>query len=80
MLCPVMGKTMVVATGELSKVFTGMIKMNDSSTVIWKWVEEGKDVEEIYKLYASEYDIDIELAKSDVDFVVGQMLEAGVFE
>lgn len=80
MLCPVMGKTMVIATGELEKEFRGMIKLNESSTDIWKWLEEGKEPEEIYPLYAATYGIGLELAKSDVDGLVEQMKEAGIFE
>ena len=80
LLCPVMGKTMAISTGELEKEFPGMIKMNESSTDIWKWIEAGKELQEIYELYASTYGIDANLAKNEVDSVVIMMDEAGILE
>ncbi len=80
MLCPVMGKTMVIATGQLENSFSGMIKMNEPSAKIWSWIESGKKLEEIYALYADTYNIEATLAKSDVDYVVEKMTKAGVLE
>ena len=80
MLCPVMGKTMAISTGELEKEFPGMIKMNDPSADIWKWIEEGKELTEIYGLYASTYGIEEVQARNEVDTVVAQMSAAGIFE
>lgn len=80
MLYPVMGKTMAIASGGLEKSFSGMIKMNEPSVKIWKWIEEGREVKEIYSLYAETYGIDAVLAKSEVDMVVEKMTAAGIFE
>ena len=38
----VMGNNVVVAVGEASKSFRGMIKLNGTATAIWKLIEEGK--------------------------------------
>jgi len=80
MLCPVMGKTMVIATGELEKTFSGMIKMNETSAFIWRSVDEGKEPEQIYPVYAETFGIDLDLAKTEVDSVIEKMTQAGVFE
>lgn len=80
MLCPVMGKTMAISTGELEKSFPGMIKMNEPSADIWKWIDDGRALEEIYGLYAETYGIGADQARSEVDGVVAQMAAAGVFE
>lgn len=80
MLCPVMGKTMAISTGELEKDFPGMIKMNEPSADVWKWIEAGKELEEIYDLYARTYGIELPQARSEVDGVVEQMTAAGIFE
>lgn len=80
MLCPVMGKTMAISTGDLEKDFPGMIKMNEPSADIWKWIEEGKELPEIYALYADAYGIDPAQAKTEVDGVVEKMAQAGIFE
>lgn len=80
MLCPVMGKTMIIPTGDLEKEFKGMIKLNESSTDIWKWIEAGKELDEIYSLYTETYGVGADVAKRDVDGIVMQMQQAGVFE
>jgi len=80
LLCPVMGKTMAISTGELEKEFPGMIKMNETSTDIWKWIDAGKELEEIYTLYATTYDIPEQQAKEEVDGVVKMMNDAGILE
>lgn len=80
MLCPVMGKTMAIATGELEKEFSGMIKMNEPSADIWKWIEAGKEREEIHELYAKTYGIDLKQAQEEVDGVIEQMSKAGILE
>jgi len=80
LLCDVMGHTMAVSTGELENSFPGMIKMNESSADIWKWIEAGHDIEEIYALYADTYGIDAQQTKSEVDGVVDKMKQAGIFE
>ena len=80
LLCPVMGKTMAISTGELEKEFPGMIKMNETSTDIWKWIEAGKEIDEIYRLYSTTYNISEQQAKEEVDGVVKMMNEAGILE
>lgn len=80
LLCPVMGRTMAISTGELEKNFPGMIKMNEPAADIWKWIEEDRELEEIYSLYEDTYDIDAGQARSEVDSVINRMSEAGIFE
>lgn len=79
-LCPVMGKTMAISTGELEKEFPGMIKMNEPSADVWRWIDEGKELSDIYGLYAQTYGIDMTQARCEVDGVVSQMTQAGVLE
>ena len=43
----VMGNNVVIATGEASRNFHGMIKLNDSAKFIWELLEAGKSTEEI---------------------------------
>ena len=46
----VAGKTFVVATGELSKTFKGMITLNETGKYIWKLLENEITKEEIINL------------------------------
>ena len=38
----IMGQCVVVATGEASESFSGMIKLNDTGKDIWEGVASGK--------------------------------------
>lgn len=79
-LCEVMGKTMAVPSGELSRTFPGMIKMNEPSADIWRWIEADKSKEEIINLYAETYAISQEQASTEVSYVIDKMHEAGILE
>ena len=62
----VAGKTMVVATGELSKQFKGMITLNETGKFIWELLEKGATEEEIVNKLLKEC-IDAERAQVEVD-------------
>jgi len=79
-LRPTLGYTVVVATGELAAKFNGMIKLNETSADIWRWIDEGLSREEVINRYADTYNVSEEIATSDYDAMVAQMNEAGVFE
>jgi len=79
-LRPTLGYTVVVATGELAAKFNGMIKLNETSADIWRWIDEGLSREEVICRYADTYNVSDEIAARDYDAMVAQMNEAGVFE
>lgn len=79
-LCQVMGKTMAVPSGALSRTFPGMIKMNEPSADIWRWIEAGHDLAEIESLYAQTYDIPAAQAAEEVQQVIAMMRQAGILE
>ena len=43
----VASSTMVIAVGEKSKTFKGMIKMNKTAKDIWLYIEQGLDTDQI---------------------------------
>lgn len=74
----VAGQGVVIATGEASKTFHGMVKLNATGQRIWKAVEQGRTEEQIVEeLIASFGDISREQAKADVDGFVRQMKDNG---
>lgn len=73
----IMGQCVVVATGEASEDFSGMIKLNDTGKDIWQGVADGKSEEEIVKLIVQEYDVDEEHAKASVEKFVEDMKDKG---
>lgn len=70
----------VVATGELSKEMNVVIEMNDTSSDIWDYIEQGKNIDEIALSLSEKYGIAIEKAKADAEKLIEQMSAAGIFE
>ena len=74
----VLDEAIVVASGEASKTFHGMIKLNDSAADIWQWISEGKGESEIAKLLSEKYEISLEKATSDTQAMIKSMAENGL--
>lgn len=76
----VMGKTVIVPTGEAGKSVSGMIKLNQTAAFIWDAIESGKTVEETAASMKETFGISDETALNDTKKIVEQMKAAGVFE
>ncbi len=74
------GQSIVIALGEASKTFNGMIKLNDTGRVIWDMLSEGKEISEIVDKFVSEYDVDRETATRDVSAFVEVLQGADILE
>ena len=74
----VLDEAIVVASGEASKTFHGMIKLNDSAADIWQWISDGKEAAEIAKLLSEKYEISLEKATSDTETMIKSMTENGL--
>ena len=67
-------KTFVVAVGELSKIFTGIITLNETGKFIWQMLEKGASSEEIVeKLLEECEDAEREIVEKDVDAFIEQL-------
>ena len=73
----VMGNYVVVAVGEASRSFRGMIKLNGTAAEVWKGIEKGLSVSEICDAICAEYDVEREVALSDVEKVICELTENG---
>lgn len=76
----VAGKAVVIAVGEASKTFHGMINLNASGKMIWQGVENGKNETEIVDSLLDQYEVDRERAERDVREMLQKMKEAGILE
>lgn len=76
----VAGQAVVIAVGEASKNFHGMINLNETGKVIWQAVEQGIDVDGIAQKLVQEYAVDMELARRDVVSMLEQMESVGILE
>lgn len=77
----VAGKTFVVATGELSKSFKGMITLNETGKYIWKLLENGAEKEEIVEAIMKDYDVqDRALVENDVNVFIEKLAGDNIIE
>ena len=74
------GQTIVVALGEASKTFNGMIKLNDTGRIIWDMLSEGKNKEEIADRFVAEYDVDRAIAERDIGAFIETLQGADILE
>lgn len=73
----VAGQVVVIATGEASKGFHGMIKLNATGKDIWTSLQEGKSEQDIIECLSSKYQMDAEQVSKDVSEFLNQMTELG---
>lgn len=73
----VAGQALVIATGEASVEFHGMIKLNATAQRVWQGIADGLSAQEIARLLAAEYDVSEEKALADVNIMTERMRQAG---
>ena len=73
----VAGQIMVIATGEASKEFHGMIKLNATGRDIWEGLQAGLSEDEIAGKLQEKYQIEESEAKIDTAAFLKKMEEMG---
>ena len=73
----VLGKSVVVATGEAGRDFHGMIKLNRTAAEVWKGLEAGKSEAQLSEEFAQRYEVTAEQARADVSALIAQMRDNG---
>lgn len=76
----VMGNHVVVAVGEASLRFRGMIKLNDTAADIWNCILEGMDESAICDALFDQYDVERSVLEADVKKTLAEMAEHGFLE
>lgn len=74
------GQSVVVALGDASKIFNGIIKLNETGRVIWDSLSAGEERETTVKKILAEYEIDRETVERDYDTFVANLREANILE
>ena len=74
------GQSVVIAVGAASKIFNGIIKLNETGNIIWTKLSEGADKAETVEAILAEYDVDRETVEKDYDNFVNTLLGAGIIE
>ena len=76
----VAGQAIVIAIGEESKRFRGMINLNRTGKDVWMYLEKGLDLQEIVNQMTEKYDIDECTAVEDVENMIDKLYDAGILE
>ena len=71
------GEHVVVPVGEMSKNFHGMINLNETGAFLWRFFSEEHSVDEGVEALLGEYDVEEELARTDVGRFVDVLLKNG---
>ena len=74
------GQTIVIALGEATKTFNGMIKLNETGKIIWDMLAEGSDKDSIVKHICEEYEADAATVEADVDSFIKTLQGAKILE
>lgn len=77
---PVAGQHMVVALGEASKSFNGIIKLNESARLIWDMLTVGAEQAQIVDRLAEEYDVERAVLEADCTAFIRSLEENGILE
>jgi hypothetical protein len=75
-----MGSHVVVAVGEASKSFRGMLKLNSTAADVWLGIDRGLSKSEICDFLMEKYEIDRETLEKDVDNSIKSLIEQGFVE
>ena len=71
---------MVVPVGAMSKVFHGMINLNETGAFMWKFFTEDHTLEEGVAALRAEYEVEEERARLDVQKFMNTVQENGFAE
>ena len=74
------GENVVVPVGEMSKVFHGMINLNETGAFMWKFFSEEHTLEEGVAALCAEYEVEEERARTDVQKFMDTVTENGFAE
>ena len=74
------GENVVVPVGAMSKVFHGMINLNETGAFMWKFFSEEHTLEEGVAALRAEYEVDEERARQDIEKFMNTVMKNGFAE
>ncbi len=76
----VMGNNVIIAVGEASRNFRGMVQLNASAADIWNFIAKGLDKEQIVDAMMEKYDAERSVIEADVCRSIDQFASNGMIE
>ncbi len=80
MLKEVAGTNVVVPVGENSVDFNAMITLNESGAFLWQALQNECNSEDLVVALTSEYDVDADTARKDIDKFIATISGAGLLK
>ena len=80
MLRNIGGKHIVVAVGEASKSFNGLIRLNETACFLWEKLVKGSSKDELVKALTDEYEVDNKTAEESVDEFINTLKGARLLD
>ena len=74
------GEHVVVPVGEMSKLFHGMINLNETGAFLWSFYQSEHSIDEGVEALLAEYEVSKELAQKDVETFVNTLMKNGFAE
>ncbi len=74
------GECVVVALGDASKIFNGIIKLNETGKIIWEMLSAEKTKDEIIAAILESYEVDRETVEADFDRFINTLKGANILE
>ena len=78
LLRKIMGRLMVVPTGNRALKTDGMFSLNESSALLWDALKEGSDEASLVALLLENYNVDEVTAKADVAALLQRLESLGI--
>ncbi len=76
----VAGNFIVVAVGDKSMDLNGIINTNETGAFIWNMLLEDTTTDAVCRALTEEYDVSIDIVKSDVDAFIAKLRDAELIE
>ena len=73
-------ENVVVPVGEMSKIFHGMINLNETGAFLWRFFSEEHTAEEAVQALCNEYEAEREQVEADVNRFVEILTKNGFCE
>ncbi len=77
---PVAGSYVVVAVGEKTVDFNGIMTLNETGYFLWQKMEKGAEKEELLKAITEEYAVEESVALADIERFMNKLEETGLVE
>lgn len=78
MLREIASQTMVVAVGDASKEFNGIIRLNTTGKFLWEKLQSDVTIDDLTSAMTAEYDIDEKTAREDIESFIDTLKGANI--